>query len=200
MSRLALHLLIFTVLATASQSKVSFISVTRSGIDFKHTDGKSGKRLFNEFLGSGGGFFDYDDDGYLDIYLVNGRSQIEPFGKNSSTNLLYRNNGDGTFSDVTELTGTGNTGYGTGCAVGDYNNDGDLDLYIANFGPNVLYQNSGKGTFTDVSTKSGAANSQWGTSCAFADVDNDGNLDLYITNYADYTVENDKKCYIRGIW
>ena len=107
MSRLALHLLIFTVLATASQSKVSFISVTRSGIDFKHTDGKSGKRLFNEFLGSGGGFFDYDDDGYLDIYLVNGRSQIEPFGKNSSTNLLYRNNGDGTFSDVTELTGTG---------------------------------------------------------------------------------------------
>jgi len=200
MSCLALHLLIFTVSVTASQSKVSFIAVTRSGIDFKHTDGKSGKRLFNEFLGSGGGFFDYDDDGYLDIYLVNGRPQIEPFGKNSSTNLLYRNNGDGTFSDVTELTGTGNTGYGTGCAVGDYDNDGDLDLYIANFGPNVLYQNSGKGTFTDVSTKSGAANSQWGTSCAFADVDNDGNLDLYITNYADYTVENDKKCYIRGIW
>jgi len=194
------YLLIFIVSVTVSQSKVSFISVTKSGIDFKHTDGKSEKRLFNEFLGSGGGFFDYDNDGDLDIYLVNGASQIVSPDKNPSTNALYRNNGDGSFSNVTELTGTGSTSYGTGCTVGDYDNDGDLDLYIANFGPNVLYQNSGKGTFIDVSMQSGVANSQWGTSCAFADVDNDGNLDLYITNYADYAVKNDKKCYVRGIW
>ena len=194
------YLLIFIVSVTVSQSKVSFIAVTKSGIDFKHTDGKSEKRLFNEFLGSGGGFFDYDNDGDLDIYLVNGASQIASLDKNPSTNALYRNNGDGSFSNVTELTGTGSTSYGTGCTVGDYDNDGDLDLYIANFGPNVLYQNSGKGTFIDVSMQSGVANSQWGTSCAFADVDNDGNLDLYITNYADYAVKNDKKCYVRGIW
>ena len=194
------YLLIFIVSVTVSQSKVSFIAVTKSGVDFKHTDGKSEKRLFNEFLGSGGGFFDYDNDGDLDIYLVNGASQIVSPDKNPSTNALYRNNGDGSFSDVTELTGTGSTSYGTGCTVGDYDNDGDLDLYIANFGPNVLYQNSGKGTFIDVSMQSGVANSQWGTSCAFADVDNDGNLDLYITNYADYAVKNDKKCYVRGIW
>jgi len=194
------YLLIFIVSVTISQSKVSFIAVTKSGIDFKHTDGKSEKRLFNEFLGSGGGFFDYDNDGDLDIYLVNGASQIASPDKNPSTNALYRNNGDGSFSNVTELTGTGSTSYGTGCTVGDYDNDGDLDLYIANFGPNVLYQNSGKGTFIDVSMQSGVANSQWGTSCAFADVDNDGNLDLYITNYADYAVKNDKKCYVRGIW
>ena len=194
------YLLIFIVSVTVSQSKVSFIAVTKSGVDFKHTDGKSEKRLFNEFLGSGGGFFDYDNDGDLDIYLVNGASQIASLDKNPSTNALYRNNGDGSFSNVTELTGTGSTSYGTGCTVGDYDNDGDLDLYIANFGPNVLYQNSGKGTFIDVSMQSGVANSQWGTSCAFADVDNDGNLDLYITNYADYAVKNDKKCYVRGIW
>lgn len=194
------YLLIFIVSVTVSQSKVSFIAVTKSGVDFKHTDGKSEKRLFNEFLGSGGGFFDYDNDGDLDIYLVNGASQIVSPDKNPSTNALYRNNGDGSFSNVTELTGTGSTSYGTGCTVGDYDNDGDLDLYIANFGPNVLYQNSGKGTFIDVSMQSGVANSQWGTSCAFADVDNDGNLDLYITNYADYAVKNDKKCYVRGIW
>ena len=200
MSCSSLYLLIFTVSVTVSQSKVSFIAVTKSGVDFKHTDGKSEKRLFNEFLGSGGGFFDYDNDGDLDIYLVNGASQIASLGKNPSTNALYRNNGDGSFSDVTELTGTGSTSYGTGCTIGDYDNDGDLDLYIANFGPNVLYQNSGKGTFIDVSMQSGVANSQWGTSCAFADVDNDGNLDLYITNYADYAVKNDKKCYVRGIW
>ena len=191
---------LFNILVTVSQSKVSFIPVTKSGVDFEHTDGKSGKRLFNEFLGSGGGFFDYDNDGDLDIYLVNGTSQIAPLGKNAPTNVLYRNNGDGYFSDVTELTGTGSTSYGTGCTVGDYDNDGDLDLYVANFGLGVLYQNSGDGTFIDVSMNSGVANSRWGTSCAFADVDNDSYLDLYITNYADYAVENDKKCYVRGIW
>ena len=191
---------LFNISVTVSQSKVSFIAVTKSGVDFKHTDGKSGQRLFNEFLGSGGGFFDYDNDGDLDIYLVNGASQVASPDKNPPTNVLYRNNGDGYFSDVTELAGTGSTSYGTGCTVGDYDNDGDLDLYVANFGLGVLYQNSGDGTFIDVSMNSGVANSRWGTSCAFADVDNDGYLDLYITNYADYAVENDKKCYVRGIW
>ena len=214
-SRFTFSLLLLLVLASAAladtkQVPISFVDVAAdSGIDFEHTDGKSGVRLFNEFLGSGGGFFDYDNDGDLDIYLVNGAPQVaSPFpsrprggqGEGIPTNALYRNNGDGTFMDVTSEAGVGDTGYGAGCAVGDYDNDGYVDLYVTNFGPNVLYRNNGDGTFTDVSVKAGVANGQWGTSCAFADVDNDGFLDLYIANYADYAIEKDKRCYVRGIW
>ena len=107
-----------------------FVDVTESaGLTFVHTDGRSGVRLFNEFLGSGGGFFDYDNDGDLDIYLVNGAIQTDnPNPSNSAQpNTLYRNNGDGTFTDITEETGVGSTAYGTGATVGDYDNDGDLD-------------------------------------------------------------------------
>ncbi|MBI1929913.1 VCBS repeat-containing protein [Candidatus Poribacteria bacterium] len=210
---LLLFILISTAVADTTQSTITFVDVAAaSGLDFEHTDGKSGVRLFNEFLGSGGGFFDYDNDGDLDIYLVNGAPQVphpqppllklEERGQGGEvpTNALYRNNGDGTFTNVTNEAGVGDTGYGAGCAVGDYDNDGNIDLYVANFGPNVLYRNNGDGTFTDVSVKAGVANGQWGTSCAFADVDNDGFLDLYIANYADYAIEKDKRCYVRGIW
>ena len=187
-----------------TQSNIIFINIAAdAGIDFEHTDGKSGMRLFNEYLGAGGGFFDYNNDGHLDIYLVNGIPQTIQ-SKNSqspiSANALYHNNGDGTFSNVTSSTGVGDTGYGVGGAVGDFDNDGDLDLYVTNFGPNVFYRNNGDGTFEDVSVNAGVANTQWGTSCAFADVDNDGFLDLYIANYAAYAIERDKRCVIRGIW
>ena len=179
-----------------------FVDVTESAeIMFEHTDGRSGQRLFNEFLGSGGGFFDYDGDGDLDIYLVNGTFQV---GKNNgkfkiASNVLYRNDGDGTFTDVTTAAGVGSTFYGTGATVGDYDNDGDLDLYVTNFGQDQLYQNSGDGTFKDVTIKAGVGNLKWGTSAAFADVDNDGYLDLYVTNYAEYNPKEDKKCIERGI-
>ena len=179
-----------------------FVDVTESaGLTFVHTDGRSGVRLFNEFLGSGGGFFDYDNDGDLDIYLVNGAIQTDnPNPSNSAQpNTLYRNNGDGTFTDITEETGVGSTAYGTGATVGDYDNDGDLDLYVTNFGEDQLYQNNGDGTFTDITTQAGVGNPQWGTSCAFADVNNDGHLDLYVANYAIYTPENDIRCEERGI-
>jgi len=171
-----------------------------SGINFQHTDGNSKLRLFNEFLGSGGGFFDYDNDGDLDIYLVNGTDQVGVGSEKSTPNTLYRNDGDGAFSNVTDIVNVGDTGYGVGCTVGDYDNDGYLDLYITNFGPNTCYQNNGDGTFTDVSTRAGLANKQWGTSCAFADIDNDGLLDLYIANYADYNLKQDRKCEKGGIW
>ena len=166
---------------------------------FLHTDGRSGMRLFNEFLGSGGGFFDYDGDGDLDIYLVNGAIQTEGGQDQTTHNVLYRNDGDNTFTDVTNEAGIGSTAYGVGAAVGDYNNDGDIDLYVTNFGADQLYRNNGDSTFTDVTTHAGVGNSNWGTSCAFADVDNDGHLDLYVANYAAYAPENDIRCEERGV-
>ena len=202
------HLLIFTVIATiiyasdctGAPAAEIFIDVTDSaGITFEHTDGRSGLRLFNEFLGSGGGFFDYDGDSDLDIYLVNGATQTDNPTNAAQPNVLYRNNGDGTFTDVTEETGVGSTRYGTGATVADYDNDGDLDLYVTNFGEDQLYQNNGNGTFTDVTAHAGVGNLNWGTSCAFADVDNDGHLDLYVANYAIYTPENDIRCEERGV-
>ena len=190
--------------ANTLQSNTTFINIAAdAGIDFEHTDGNSELRLFNEYLGAGGGFFDYNNDGHLDIYLVNGARQTDQhkhIQSSNPTNALYRNNGDGTFSNVTGSTGVGDTGYGVGAAVGDYDNDGDLDLYVTNFGSNAFYRNNGDATFDEVSLNAGVANIQWGTSCAFADVNNDGYLDLYISNYADYAIERDKRCVIRGIW
>ncbi len=177
-----------------------FVDATESaGIRFEHTDGRSSKRLFNEFLGSGGGFFDYDNDGDLDIYLVNGAIQTENTQDKAPHNVLYRNNGDGTFTDVTEDVGVGSTAYGTGATVGDYDNDGDLDLYVTNFGTDQLYRNNGDGTFADVTKQAKVGNLNWGTSCAFADIDNDGNLDLYVANYAVYDTKNDNRCEERGV-
>ena len=164
------------------------MDVTESArLTFVHTDGRSGLRLFNEFLGSGGGFFDYDNDGDLDIYLVNGAIQTDSPANQAQPNTLYRNNGDGTFTDVTQETGVGSTAYGTGATVGDYDNDGDLDLYVTNFSEDQLYQNNGNGTFSDITTYAKVGNPNWGTSAAFADVNNDGHLDLYVANYAVYT-------------
>ena len=177
-----------------------FIDATESaGIIFEHTDGRSGLRLFNEFLGSGGGFFDYDGDGDLDIYLVNGAIQINGQKEKTPHNVLYRNNGDGTFADVTKTARVGSSAYGTGATVGDYDNDGDLDLYVTNFGEDQLYQNNGDGTFSDVTQNAQVGNQKWGTSAAFADVDNDGYLDLYIANYAKYNTKEDIKCDERGV-
>ena len=164
-----------------------------------HTDGRSGLRLFNEFLGSGGGFFDYDGDGDLDIYLINGAIQTGDGQEQTPRNVLYRNNGDTTFTDVTKEVGVGSTAYGVGAAVGDYNNDGNIDLYITNFGEDQLYRNNGNGTFTDVTAHAQVNNPNWGTSCAFADVDNDGHLDLYVANYAAYAPKDDIRCEERGV-
>lgn len=193
-------LLTCTTLSPLVGHAVTFVEVAvESGIDFKHTDGESGKRLFNEQYGSGGGFFDYNNDGYLDIYLINARPQGEQTDASLPTNVLYHNNGDGSFTDVTHLAGVADTGYGVGATTGDYDNDGDLDLYLTNFGPNVLYQNNGDGTFTDVAETAQVADAGWGTSCAFADFDNDGFLELYVTNYANYTLDAHKTCYRHNI-
>ena len=182
-----------------SLPSVQFADVTsEAGILFQHTNGASGRKYLPESNGSGALFFDYDNDDDLDLYIVNGadfpgyQSEIEP------TNTLYRNEGDGTFTDVTSSAGVGDTGFGQGCAAADYDNDGDQDIYVTNFGANVLYQNNGDGTFTDVTDIAGVGDTLWGTSCAFADYDNDGDLDLYVVNYLLLTVENHKECTVAG--
>ena len=177
--KIRFSLLICAFLMSSVACAVTFVEMAEeSGIHFKHTDGESGKRLFNEQYGSGGGFFDYDNDGYLDIYLINARPQGEQTVTSPlPTNVLYHNNGDGSFTDVTRVAGMGDTRYGVGATTGDYDNDGDIDLYLTNFGSNALYRNNGDGTFTDVAASAQVADTGWGTSCAFA-ADNDGFLTL----------------------
>ena len=182
-----------------------FTSVTKEvGIHFKHHDGGSGQLYFIEPLGGSAAFLDYNNDEFQDIYLVNG-ADLPPFIEERSgrgeppRNALYRNNGDGTFTDVAIAAGVADTGYGMGCAVGDYDNDGFPDLYVTNFGANALFRNNGDGTFNNVTTQTGTGDTRWGTSCAFVDYDNDGFLDLYVTNYVKYAVESDQACMNKGV-
>ena len=145
------------------------------------------KKYIIETTGTGVAIFDYDNDGWPDIFLVNGtRLGALPDGP-APSNHLYRNNHDGTFSDVTTMVGLGATGWGQGVCVGDYDNDGWEDLYITYYGKNRLYHNQG-GTFSEVAEKAGVAGSgkAWGTGCAFVDYDRDGRLDLVVANYVDF--------------
>ncbi|MCH8956636.1 CRTAC1 family protein [candidate division KSB1 bacterium] len=145
-------------------------------------------------MGSGCAFFDYDNDGDLDIYLVNGAPLPGYSAKETPTNMLYQNQGDGRFTDVTKQAGVGDTGYGIGCAVADYNNDGFVDIFLTNFGTNVLYRNNGDGTFSDVTLAARVDDDNWSASAAFLDYDNDGDLDLYVVNYVNFTIKNHIKC------
>ena len=177
-----------------------FTDVTReAGIEFQHTDGRSGQYYLLEELGSGAAFFDYDNDDDLDIYFVNGTYLPGAHAERQPTNALYRNNGDGTFTDVTNLSGVGDTGYGVGCCVGDFDNDGYLDIYVTNFGKNVLYRNNGDGTFSDVTDAANVGDGRWGASCAFADYDKDGDLDLYAANYVEFKLDENKVCHRGGV-
>ena len=184
---------------------IQFTSVTKeAGIHFEHHNGAHGQRYFVEPLGGGAAFLDYNNDGLQDIYLVNGAdlsslTEKQPEEIESPHNALYRNNGDGTFTDVAMAAGVADTGYGMGCAVGDYDNDGFPDLYVTNFGANVFFRNNGDGTFTDVTRGTGTGDTRWGASCAFVDYDNDGFLDLYVTNYVKYEVESDQVCMNKGV-
>ena len=182
-------------LLARADTGIQFVDVTQeAGIRWKHTDGRSGQKYFMETLGSGAAFFDYDADGDPDLYLINGAPLPGYVAQEVPTNCLYRNNGDGTFTDVTEKSGVGDTGYGHGCAVGDYNNDGQLDLYVTNYGTNRLYRNNGDGTFTDVADIAGVTEPRWSASCAFADYDRDGNLDLYVVNYIVFDIDENPWC------
>ena len=164
-----------------------FADVTRaSGIDFHLTCGGPEKRYIMESMCGGVAVFDYDNDGWMDIFLVNGSTLEDARSGKCHPGKLYRNNHDGTFTDVSAKAGITRCGWGFGVAVGDYDNDGWEDLYITYLDGAALYHNNHDGSFTDVTEKAGVGNAgRWGTSAAFGDYDNDGNLDLYVADYVD---------------
>ena len=174
--------------STSPASPVQFVDVAHeAGLNIPNVwGGADHKRYIIEAKGSGIAFFDYDHDGWLDIYLTNGTRLGEnwPAGK-APTSHLYKNNRDGTFTDVTETSGLGRTGWQTGVCVGDYDNDGWDDLFCCFWGHNILFHNNGNGTFTDVTRKSGLYDERvrWGAGCTFLDYDRDGHLDLFVCNY-----------------
>jgi hypothetical protein len=172
----------------SASSPVQFVDVAQqAGLKIPNVwGGITNKRLIIETKGSGLAFFDYDNDGWLDIYLTNGNRLDAhwPAGKEPISHL-YKNNRDGTFTDVTDKSGLGRTGWQTGVCVGDYDNDGWDDLFCCFWGHNILFHNNGDGTFTDVTHKSGLAQKKgrWGTGCSFLDYDRDGHLDLFVCNF-----------------
>jgi len=171
---------------TPASSGILLKDVSKSvGITFQHTDGSSGEHYIIEPMSAGLALFDYDNDGFIDIYFLNGAPLPGYKGPPNPRNALYRNNGDWTFTDVTDRAGVGDTGYGLGVTVGDFDNDGDADLYLNNYGPNVFYRNNGDGTFTDITAQTGTAGpaDYVGAGALFVDVDRDGLLDLYVGNY-----------------
>jgi hypothetical protein len=168
---------------------LNFVNVAKeAGLNAKTIFGGEHKNKFLlETTGCGVAFYDYDNDGWLDVFLVNG-SRLEGFPKGQEpVSHLFKNNRDGTFTDVTLKAGVARSGWGQGVCIGDYDNDGFEDLFVSYFGKNALYHNNGDGTFTDVSEKAGVAGDakRWNTGCAFVDYDRDGKLDLFIANYID---------------
>jgi tetratricopeptide (TPR) repeat protein len=155
----------------------------RCGIDFRYDSGATGDLFIGDTMGSGVALFDADNDGWLDVYLVNGCALPVDPDHPPAPNKLYRNKGDGTFEDVTVRAGVGGRGYGMGCAVGDYDGDGDEDLLVTGLGSTVLYRNKGDGTFEDVTVRAGVGSTRWTTAAAFADLDGDGDLDLVVVAY-----------------
>jgi enediyne biosynthesis protein E4 len=176
-----------------------FIDVTdQAGIRFKHEASLTSKKYLLESMGSGVALFDFDNDGRLDIFLANGARIDDPTQKGADPpkdqprywNRLYHQNKNGTFEDVTEKAGMRGSGYSTGVAVGDFDNDGYDDLFVAGFRHSTLYRNNGDGTFTDVTAKAGVAGSGWATSAAWIDYDNDGRLDLVVARYMDWDFDD----------
>src|SRR6202051_2206202 len=175
------------------------------GLDFNHVNSPTPQKYLIETMGGGVALFDYNNDGLLDIFLVNSGRLASPlptpdnFDRHDPHywNRLYRQNKDGSFTDVTQQAGLANAGdgnYGMGVAVGDYDNDGYPDLYVTNYGKNILYHNNGDGTFTDVTAKAGVAAGGWSVSAGFFDYDNDGKLDLFVTRYMDWDTKHSKDC------
>jgi len=176
---------------------VTFVDVVPSaGITFRHDNAATPQKYLVETMGSGCGWIDYDQNGLLDLYLANGAETRVYKPKRPLRSALYRNNGDGTFTDVTIQAGVGAEGlFGMGIAVGDYDNDGFPDLYVLGYGRCILYHNNGDGSFSDVTARAGVENKgRWASSAAWFDYDNDGKLDLVIANYVNWTPESDFWC------
>jgi len=185
--------------ANSSPFPFSELPSSASGITWAHTSGLSPEKYLPQSTGAGCAFLDYDNDGWMDIYLVNsGKCDIFTPTK-PLRNALYRNNRDGTFTDVTEKAGVVGGGYGMGIAVGDYNGDGFPDLYVSQYGRSILYRNNGDGTFTDVTEKAGVAAPGWASSAVWFDYDNDGKLDLFVCRFVDFDKTKHHNCGAPGI-
>ncbi|MHC5022301.1 MAG: CRTAC1 family protein [Planctomycetota bacterium] len=168
-------------------------SAAARGLEFRHVSGAAGAFNLPESVCGGAALFDMDDDGDLDAYLVQaGRGLVAPAP--DSRNELYRNRGDGTFENVSADSGADDAGYGMGVATGDFDDDGDLDLYVTNCGPNVLLRNDGNGVFVDVTAAAGVGEPAWSSSAAFVDIDADGDLDLFVANYLHWTAAAEREC------
>jgi hypothetical protein len=194
MARAAVLVASAVLLGGADQPR--FIDATgESALAFEHEAGAAGAFRLPEIIGSGAALLDYDGDGDLDVYLIQGHPGAR------TSDRLFRNtleSGRLTFVDVTAAAGLGRTAWGMGAAVGDYDNDGDADLYVTAFGSNVLYRNNGNGTFTDVTADAGVDDPRWTTGAAFVDYDADGDLDLVVVAYVDFTDAGNKPCYEPG--
>jgi enediyne biosynthesis protein E4 len=174
----------------------------KSGVRFKHQASRTSQKYLPETMGAGVAMFDYDNDGWLDLFFVNGARIWDPMPRGALPdksdprfwNRLYRNNRDGTFRDMTEAAGLQGRLYGMGVATGDYDNDGNVDLLVTNLGGNILYHNNGDGTFTDVTAKAGVGGSGWCTGACFVDYDRDGRLDLIVTRYVEWDFGSNVFC------
>src|SRR6267142_4217914 len=198
--------LVVCLTGATSAPDVHFSDITQlSKVDFKQENSATSNKYLVETMGGGVALLDYDNDGRLDIFFVNGAKIDDPMpdGKlpdktdRKFWNRLYHQNADGTFTDVTEkagLTGMPQNYYGMGVAVGDYDNDGFEDIYVTNYGGNTLYHNNGNGTFTDVTKTAGVAAGGWSASAGFFDYDNDGQLDLFVTRYVHWTFRTNRYC------
>ena len=208
-SRFALVALVAATLGqttfTQPDPPVVFTDITAaSGITFTHLSAPE-KKYIVESMSGGVGLLDFDKDGWLDVYVVNSPTVATAADLRAARSGLWRNNHDGTFTDVTERAGVGYPGWAMGVATGDYDNDGWEDLYVTCFGANHLFRNNGDGTFTDVTARAGVGDSRWSAGAAFGDYDNDGHLDLFVANYIDLSLDalpefgNGKNCRFRGI-
>ncbi len=182
-----------------------FTEISRqAGITFKHVFSPE-KKYIAESMSGGVALFDYDNDGYLDIYFVNSLTIDLAKSRQKTRSALYRNNGDGSFTDVTDKAEVGDIGFGMGVATGDYNNDGFEDFYVTCLGPDHLFKNNGNGAFTDVTLKAGVSDPRWSTGAAFVDYDNDGKLDLFVSNYVDFDLKHlpefgvGRTCQFKGV-
>src|ERR1700693_6275408 len=191
--------------AAKPKSDPIFQAKALKGVDFVLRNSPTSRKYLIETMPGGVALLDYNNDGLLDIFFVNGGHVRDMVGAPMSFdrrnpaywNRLYRQNPDGTFTDVTQQAGladAGNSNYGMGVAVGDYDNDGFPDIYVTNFGKNILYHNNGDGTFTDVTAKAGVAAGGWSASAGFFDYDNDGRLDLLVTRYMQWDTQHSKIC------
>ena len=188
--------------------KIEFVDVAaKAGLTARHVTGpERSKEYILESMGSGVALFDFNNDGFLDVFMVNGTTlQGFPPGQ-EPTNHLYQNNRDGTFTDITVKAGVARSGWGHGACVGDFDNDGKDDLFVTYYGQNVLYRNKGDGSFDDVTEKAGLLQrgTRWNTGCSFLDYDKDGNLDLFVANYVNFALKksmskSDENCIWKGI-